>query len=97
MGLLTESFVTVVTITRELDGRIFDYASQTWLPATEVSKVAADTAIGETISAIVDLVPFPLEISLFGIVKFDIDRGQMDASLSKIQNAIRIYVGVTTS
>ena len=96
MGILTESFITVVTVTRELDGKIYDAATDSWLPATAESLAAADTAVGATISALLDVVPFPISLSILGIIKFDIDRTTMETSLFKIKDAIRVYVNATT-
>jgi len=97
MGILTESFKTVVSLTRDMDGMIYDKNTDSWLPATEESLAAADTAIGETVSAMMDMVPFPISISIFGILSFDISRDQMDIALDKVRAAIRTYVGATTA
>ncbi len=97
MGVLTESFNTIVTITRDLDGRIWNQETQTWEPATQESLLAADTAIGETISAMLDVVPFPLSLSIMGIIQFDVDRTSLENALFKVKDAIRNYVTATTS
>ena len=96
MGLLTESFKTVVTLTRDMDGMIYDKSTDTWLPATPESLAAADTAIGETMSAMMDMVPFPIQTSIMGIISLDISRAQMDTALDKVRAAIRDYVTATT-
>jgi hypothetical protein len=96
MGILSEAFVTVIDVTRELDGKIYDIATDSWLPATTESLAAADTAVGETISALLDVVPFPIEVSILGIVKFNVDYSTMQTSLFKVKDAIRTYVNATT-
>ena len=94
-GILTQAFVTVVQITRELDGRIWDYPSQLWLPPTEDSETAAHDAISGTVEAMLDLLPFPIEASIFGIVNINVNRGQMDTAMGKVQAAVRAYVNAT--
>ena len=94
-GILTQAFVTVVQITRELDGKIWDYPSQLWLPPTTESEQAADDAITGTMEAMLDLLPFPIEASIFGIVQISVNRGQMDTAMDKIQAAVKAYVAAT--
>ena len=96
MGLLTESFRTIVTLTRDMDGMIYDKNTDTWLPATADSLIAADAAIGGTVSAMMDMVPFPIQTSIMGIISLNISRAQMDAALDKVRTAIRDYVTATT-
>jgi len=97
MGLLTESFKTVVVLTRDMDGMIYDKNTDTWLPATPESLIAADAAIGGTVSAMMDMVPFPIAIDIFGIISFDISRDKIDTALDKVRAVIRDYVTATTA
>ena len=97
MGLLTESFRTVVTLTRDMDGQIYNKTADTWYPATPESLIAADTAIGGTVSAMMDMVPFPIQTSIMGIISLNITRVQMDTALDKVRAAIRDYVTITTA
>jgi len=96
MGLLTESFRTVVQLTRDMDGMVYDKNTDTWLPATADSLIAADAAIGGTVSAMMDMVPFPIQTSIMGIISLDISRTQMDTALDKVRVIIRDYVTATT-
>lgn len=95
MGLLSEAFTTVVEVQRQMDGMVFDYAAQQWVAPTPESLAAADNVVSTTIGAMVDLVPFPIQASVLGIIKLNITRTQVDTMLAKIQGAIKNYVSIT--
>jgi hypothetical protein len=95
MGLITEGFSTVVEVTRQLDGRIWDYATQSWIAPTEVSIQAANTAVDEIVASFLDLIPFPISASVLGIFTLTVDRAKMEGVLDKVQGAVRKYVNAT--
>ena len=96
MGLLTEAFMTVVELTRKVDGRIYDTETNNWLPATTESLASADDTIKEVISAMTDMVPFPIQANVLGIIQLDISRSQMDVMLDKVRATVRNYALITT-
>jgi len=95
MGLLSEAFTTIVEVQRQMDGMIFDYAAQQWVAPTPETLAAADNVVLTTIGAMVDLVPFPIQANVLGIIKLNITRAQVDTMLAKIQAAIKNYTTVT--
>jgi hypothetical protein len=95
MGILSEAFTTVVDVQRNLDGKIWDYNTQKYIAPTTASLAAADTAITATLGAMCDLVPFPIAASVFGLVNINITRTAFDASLAKVQAAVKAYVAAT--
>ena len=82
MGLLTESLITLIELTKTLHGEGID-------------PTIADTAIKEVVSAVVDMVPFPIQASVLGIIQLNISRAEMDTALDKIRAAIKTYVYLT--
>jgi hypothetical protein len=94
-GLLSEGFVTLISVQRELDGKVWDYATQKWLPPTPESLAAADAAVIETVGAVVDLIPFPIQTSVLGVINLSVSRAAMDAAIAKIQSAVKVYVAAT--
>jgi len=95
MGLLSEAFTTVVEVQRQMDGMIFDYAAQQWVAPTPESIAAADNVVSTLIGAMTDLVTFPIQVSVLGIIKLNITRPQVDTMLAKIQGAIKSYTSAT--
>lgn len=96
-GILTETLVTLILVRRELNGWIWDTTTGMWLPPTIDSEAAADTAMSEITGATVDLIPFPIEFSLLGLIDINIDRPKMDISLSRILAAVKAYTTATTT
>jgi len=95
MGTISDMFNSIIEVQRTLDGRIWDYNTQKWLPPTAASLTAADSAVSSSLGAMIDLIPFPLSINMLGIITINITRTQMDSSVSKIQAAIKAYVAAT--
>ena len=96
MGILVEGFQTIVSVTRDLDGKIWDSETQTWLPATPETKEAAAQAIRGTLNAMLDLLPFPMALDILGVIQINIDKSQMETTLTKIQATVTDYVAATS-
>jgi len=97
MGLISEAFLTLASLHREIDGKIWDYTTQSWLPPTSVSEAAADQAITDTMSAALDLVPFPINLDVLGIIQINVDRSKMDTLVGKVQTAMKNYAEATST
>lgn len=95
MSLIAEALSAVVSTTRELDGRIWDYPTQKYLPPTTASQAAADTAVDGVIDGALDLIPFPISTNVMGIFTLDITRTKMEAVCEKIRVAVKAYVVAT--
>ncbi len=97
MGIIVEGIKTIITLDREIDGRIWNPATETWTPATVESEAAADQAIGGILASMLDLLPFPIEADVLGIVYIDIDRADMEKTLNTIHGVLKTYVQATTA
>ena len=95
MSLMAEALSAVVSTTRELDGRIWDYPTQRYLPPTTASQTAADTAVTGVVNGALDLIPFPIQTDVMGIFKLNVSRTQMEAVCEKIRIAVKSYVAAT--
>ncbi len=97
MGIIVEGIKTIITLDREIDGRIWNPATETWTPATVESEDAADQAIGDILASMLDLVPFPIEANVLGIVQLNVARADMEATLDTIYGVLKTYVQATTA
>ncbi len=97
MGIIVEGIKTIITLDREINGKIWDPVNEIWLPATVESEEAADQAIGGILSSMLDLVPFPIEVNVLGIVQLNIGRVDMQTTLGKIHRVLKTYIQATTA